>query len=336
MKKILIIDSLKNEQFIQKISKYCEVICLEESAFEESLINDLKISLIILNKDVSGFEKILENESIRNIPVIILSDGTESDYELILRENVVDVIKSYCVEEVLIKKINLYTEMYEYKTAVEKMVEKKIMYMEHTQDVMIKSIMELVECRDIATGGHIKRTALYMRVLLNILEEDGEFLEMLTPNFKKDLIIASPLHDIGKVGIDDATLRKSSALDSKEFELMKQHAMLGGVAIGRIIEEVGEASFLIVAKEMAETHHENWDGTGYPNGLKGEEIPLSGRIMAIVDVYDAITAVRPYKKAINHEEAVEIICNKMKSKFDPKILNVFKKNHERFKNLEHI
>lgn len=196
---------------------------------------------------------------------------------------------------------------------------------------LLSTIVGLVEYRDLNTGGHIKRTGKYMELLIQMLLEEDVYSEYLDEECVNALVVGAPLHDVGKIGIDDATLRKTTKLDSEEFEIMKNHVTIGAEAIQRIINEVGELKFFVLASQMAETHHENWDGTGYPKKLKGEEIPICGRIMALVDVYDAITSVRAYKKALTHEEAVEIMSTDMRSKFDPKILEVFIKHNERFK-----
>lgn len=290
-----------------------------------------EIDLIIINieycnrSNIRVSSKFIENISNKNIPIILISDNN-IDSEILMNECVVDLMGSDYNARFLLKKIDLFMRLSK--------VSEKVQGMEYHQYVMIKSLVELVECRDLTTGGHIKRTGMYMSILLESMLEEKIYTEELTSNYIKGLTIAAPLHDVGKIGINDATLRKSSPLDENEFELMKQHATLGGIAIQKIITEVGDLEFLIIAKEMAETHHENWDGTGYPNKLEGEEIPLCGRIMAIVDVYDALTAVRPYKKAMNHDEAVHMICTTMKSKFDPRILEVFKKHNERFEKLK--
>ena len=147
----------------------------------------------------------------------------------------------------------------------------------------------------------------------------------------RDIIRSAPLHDVGKIGINDATLLKAGRLDDAEFEYMKNHAELGGQTIQRMINETNVESFLYIEKDMAHYHHEKWDGTGYPRGLKGGEIPISARIMAIVDVYDALTTKRPYKEALSHEKALEIILEGKGKSFDPKIIEIFEKIHHKFK-----
>ena len=201
---------------------------------------------------------------------------------------------------------------------------------ERLQDVMMLSLAELVECRDETTGGHVKRTAEYVRILANELVEAGVYSDILTPEYVKDIIKSAPLHDIGKIGINDATLLKMGSLDEDEFEYMKKHVELGAISLQKMINETEEESFLYTARDMAHYHHEKWDGTGYPKGLKGEEIPISARIMAIADVYDALTTKRPYKEPFSHEDTVKIIIEGRGKGFDPNIVDVFKEINYKF------
>ena len=191
---------------------------------------------------------------------------------------------------------------------------------------MMLSLAELVECRDETTGGHVKRTA----ELTTELIEANVYTDILTPEYVRDIIKSSPLHDIGKIGINDATLLKMGSLDEDEFEYMKKHAELGAISLQKMINETEQESFLYIARNMAHYHHEKLDGSGYPIGLKWEEIPISARIMAIADVYDALTTKRPYKEPFSHEKAVEIILNGRGTGFAPNIVDVFKEIHYKF------
>ncbi|CEI72776.1 HD-GYP domain-containing protein [Romboutsia hominis] len=201
---------------------------------------------------------------------------------------------------------------------------------EHLQDVMMISIAELVECRDENTGGHVKRTAKYVEILTKALVERNIYSDILNKDYVKDMIRSAPLHDVGKIGINDKTLLKNGYLDEKEFEFMKTHSKLGGETIQRMINQTDGESFLYIAKDMAQSHHEKWNGTGYPDGLKEEEIPLSARVMAIADVYDALTTKRPYKEAFTHDKAVEIILDGKGIAFDPVITEVFEEINSEF------
>lgn len=221
----------------------------------------------------------------------------------------------------MLSRIKIHLEVKSYREELEEKVLEKTEIIERLQDVMILSLGELVECRDENTGGHVKRTAKYVEVLTNELMERGIF-DILTSEYARDLIRSAPLHDVGKIGINDATLLKASSLDEDEFEYMKEHTNLGANTLQKMIDGTNGESFLYVAKDIAQYHHEKWDGTGYPMGLVGEEIPLCARIMAICDVYDALTTKRPYKDPFTHEKAINIIVNGKGTSFDPKIVEI--------------
>lgn len=192
------------------------------------------------------------------------------------------------------------------------------------RDAMILAMASLAETRDHETGDHIRRTQNYVLTLAEALRKQPRYSEQLTDETIELLYKSAPLHDIGKVGIPDSILLKPGKLEAKEYEVMKTHAELGQAAIATAERYLGSTTpFLSVAKEIAFTHHERWDGTGYPQGLKGEEIPISGRIMAIADVYDALVSERIYKPALPHDKAVDIILKESGTHFDPNIVEVF-------------
>ncbi|MCK5263707.1 MAG: HD domain-containing protein, partial [Gammaproteobacteria bacterium] len=193
--------------------------------------------------------------------------------------------------------------------------------LQRTQDVTFLSLASLAETRDNETGAHILRTQHYVRALAIALSDNQKFSAMLDEETIDQLYKSAPLHDIGKVGIPDAILLKPGKLDDDEFEIMKTHAALGGEALQLAEKELGECSFLRFAKEIALTHHEKWDGSGYPQGLKGDVIPLSGRLMAVADVYDALISKRIYKPAFTHEKAMEIITEGRGQHFDADIVD---------------
>jgi putative two-component system response regulator len=191
---------------------------------------------------------------------------------------------------------------------------------------------ELVECRDDITGGHIERTQKGIKILLEEIRKTGLYPEE-TKDWDVDLLLqSSQLHDVGKISIDDSILKKPGKLTDIEFNEMKKHASFGEQIIEKIETLAKESDFLNYAKIFAASHHERWDGAGYPRGLKGNEIPLLGRIMAIADVYDALTSVRPYKTAFAHEEAVRIITKASGTQFDPELVEIFTRAAEQFRN----
>lgn len=204
-------------------------------------------------------------------------------------------------------------------------------YAERLQDAISISFAELVEFRDVTTGGHLKRTTVYFRLLLEEVLRLDKYKEAIDPEDVNDILRSVPLHDIGKIGINDEILRKSSVLNDKEYESMKKHTLLGKQAFEKIIVQTGETRWLKLAMNMAYYHHERWDGTGYPCGLKGEEIPLYVRVLTIADVYDALTSWRSYKEPYSHEKAMEIIREGKGTAFDPDLVDLFININEQFK-----
>jgi response regulator RpfG family c-di-GMP phosphodiesterase len=195
--------------------------------------------------------------------------------------------------------------------------------LQNTRDVTINALASLAETRDNETGAHILRTQNYVRILAEYLGERGEFPGYLTPGTIEMLFKSAPLHDIGKVGIPDAILLKPGKLTDEEFKVMKRHSWLGANALKVAEERLGSNSFLRLAGEIALTHHEKWDGTGYPRKLSGYDIPLSGRLMAIADVYDALITRRIYKEPVSHEETMKIIGEGKGGHFDPMLVDAF-------------
>ena len=204
-----------------------------------------------------------------------------------------------------------------------------------TEGVTILALAYQAELRDLETGKHLERTAQYVRLLAEELSRLPKYRSYLTPVYIADLIKSAPLHDIGKVAIPDAILKKPGKLTPEEFEIIKTHCDYGTKVLILAEEKLSFRSFLKIAIQIVSSHHEKWNGTGYPKGLKGEAIPLSGRIMALADVYDALRSDRCYKKGVSHEEAVKIISQEKGSHFDPDIVDVFcsiKKKFEEISN----
>ena len=195
---------------------------------------------------------------------------------------------------------------------------------------LIEHLADIIESRDIETGEHIKRTKNYVTILVNKMKEMDQYKDYLDDKMCDNIISAAPLHDIGKIAVSDLILRKPGKLTDDEFAKMKIHTTKGGEIINNILNELGDEDFLKVAYDIATSHHEKWNGSGYPNGLKGEDIPLAGRIMAIADVFDALVAERVYKKPIPVEDAINIIINDSGTHFDPNIVEVFKEVKDDF------
>ncbi len=292
--------------------------------------------------------RLKENPATEKIPVIILTSDADSAMEIkCLALGAVDFIRKPFVTEIMLSRIETQIELNEYRHKLEYMVDEKTAVIERLQDVMSTCFAELVESRDGTTGGHIKNTTRYFSVFIEELAKYDRYKDILTPDYRRSLVRAAPLHDIGKIGINDSVLRKESTLDKEEFEHMKTHAKIGGDTFQNIfssvegvhhslmgadalekvcdtmVHESADTEFLHIARDMALYHHERWNGTGYPTGISGEDIPLCARILSIVDVYDALTSKRSYKDAFSHEKAMDIIIHDRDIFFDPELTDIF-------------
>jgi len=199
-----------------------------------------------------------------------------------------------------------------------------------TRDVAIFALAKLAESRDPETGAHLDRVRNYSRVLAQELAACGQLASEITPEFIRLLYLTSPLHDIGKVGIPDSVLLKPGRLSDREFEIMKAHTEIGAATLDAALAEFPGIKFLEMGRDIARCHHERIDGTGYPNGLSGNQIPLCARIVTVADVYDALTSKRVYKNAFAHEVARSIILNDSGTHFDPLIVEAFQRCEQQF------
>lgn len=294
--------------------------------------------------------KLKADPDMSRIPVIILTSEADIAMEMkCLTLGAVDFIRKPFVTEIMLSRIDTHIELNGYRHKLEYMVDEKTAVIERLQDVMSTCFAELVESRDGTTGGHIKNTTRYFSVFVDELSKHDKYKDILTPQYIRSLVRAAPLHDIGKIGINDSVLRKESSLDKEEFEHMKTHAQIGGNTFSNIfssvegsnhhsrvgasafdkifdtmeVHESADTEFLHIARDMAMYHHERWNGTGYPTGISGEDIPLCARILSIADVYDALTSKRSYKEAYSHEKAMEIIIKDRGVFFDPELTDIF-------------
>lgn len=199
-----------------------------------------------------------------------------------------------------------------------------------SRDVIIFSLAKLAESRDPETGVHLERMREYCRVLADHLSNHPSYADYIDGDYVLSIYQTSPLHDIGKVGIPDDVLLKPGRLTEEEFEVMKTHASIGAETLGAALQQFPDAEFLKMAYDIALTHHEKFDGSGYPRGLSGQDIPLCGRILALADVYDALTTKRTYKEAYCHEVARDIILEGRGSHFDPDVVDCFLEKEDEF------
>ena len=223
----------------------------------------------------------------------------------------------------------------DYAENLETKVSEKTAEVFKLQNAVIATVADLVEYRDKLTGSHVSRTQLYLRTLVEELLREKKYVDEVSKWDMNFFLPSAQLHDVGKIAISDLILNKPGKLTSEEFEIMKTHVTIGVEAIEKIMEETNEHTFLNHAILIAGTHHEKWDGTGYPMGLKGQNIPLEGQLMAIADVYDALISVRPYKKAYTPEEALKIIESEEGKQFNPVLVHVFKNVKDEFEKIVH-
>ncbi len=214
-----------------------------------------------------------------------------------------------------------------YNEKLKEEVEEKTRHIVDMHDNLIMSLAVMVESRDNSTGGHIKRTSQGVKILIDEILNEGQM--SLSEEFCRDVIKAAPMHDLGKIAVDDAVLRKPGKFTPEEYEIMKKHAAEGARVIHDVLYNTDDESFKSIAENVAHYHHERWDGSGYPEGLVGEAIPIEARIMAVADVYDALVSKRVYKEAFDFEKADKIIMEGMGSQFDPAMKSIYEKARPR-------
>lgn len=218
-----------------------------------------------------------------------------------------------------------------YNQQLENTVNEKIKEINESHLTTIYALVKLAESRDDDTGDHIKRTSSYCRLLASHLREDGYHLDQIDETFIENIALASPLHDIGKVGIPDQILLKPGKLTPEEFAVMKTHVTIGYNTLASVEKMYPGNAFLRMGMEITRYHHERWDGTGYQDGLAGEEIPLAARMMAISDVYDALRSRRVYKEPFSHEHSMELMVQGRGKHFDPLLVDEFAAHHEEYR-----
>ena len=300
------------------------------------------ILLDVLMPDQDGHEvcrAIKADNRTRDIPVVFLTiKGDVEDEEKGFELGAVDYILKPFSPPIVKARIKTHLSLKLAREALENQnefleerVRDRTQEIARTQEVAIFCMASLAETRDNETGNHIRRTQHYVKLLAERLRDHPRFKHALDDRLIDLLFKTAPLHDIGKVGVPDRILLKPEPLTKDEMEEMKQHTVHGRNAILKAEETLGSNSFLKLAREIAYSHHEKWDGSGYPEGLKGDEIPLSGRLMAIADVYDALISKRVYKNPFPHEHAIEVIRKGAGKHFDPDIVNALLEFADEFK-----
>lgn len=295
------------------------------------------ILLDIMMPDMDGYEvcaRLKANEQTAGIPVLFVTALTSDENEAKgLEIGALDYITKPFNPVIVKARVKNHLELKRYSDQLEEMVREKTQELMVTRDVTIETLGSLAEYRDPETGGHIKRTMHYVKLLAERLQNHNRFKDYLNQGMIEHLWKSAPLHDVGKVGVPDNILLKPGKLTAEEFEEIKKHTIYGRDALSVSTSKLGSNSFLRVAQDMAYTHHERWNGMGYPQGLKGDEIPVSGRLMAVADVYDALISQRVYKPAMPHQQAMGIIVSGKGTEFDPDIIDAFIELQEEFQRI---
>lgn len=273
------------------------------------------ILLDIMMPGMDGYEvcrQLKANPATQHIPVIfITAKNQEEDEKKGLELGAVDYITKPINPSIVLARVHTQLALYDQNLALDRKVRERTEELHETRLQIIRRLGRAAEFKDNETGLHVIRMSHYSRLIAEALDYGSDW---------EDLIFnAAPMHDIGKIGIPDSILLKPGKLDEDEWVLMKKHPKFGAEIIGN-----HDSLILSMSKEIAIAHHEKWDGTGYPNGLKGEDIPLSGRIIAVADVFDALTTARPYKKAWTVEDAVKLIDENSGTHFDPVLVATFR------------
>jgi putative two-component system response regulator len=310
--------------------------------------SDLPPDLVLLDvmmPDLDGIEvcrRLKEDPRTRHIPVIFLTAMSKSEDERIgLEAGAVDYITKPISPPILLARVKTHLQLKagadflkDKNTYLESEVYRRTREVQAIQDVTILTMASLAETRDNETGNHIRRTQHYVKALAIKLRDHPHFAGYFTDHAIDLLFKSAPLHDIGKVGIPDKILLKPGKLSPEEFEIMKTHTTLGRDAIEQAERQLGTpVEFLKLSKEIAYSHQEKWDGSGYPEGLAGDAIPVSARLMAVADVYDALISRRVYKPAFTHERAVELIAEGRAKHFDPDVCDAFMEIREEFRTI---
>jgi putative two-component system response regulator len=305
-----------------------------------------RLSLVLSDLEMpgmSGLELLQKLKALDPTLQVVMISGLH-DVDLVrrcLREGAYDYIaKPFEPEDLFntveraLERARLIRQNEEYRRNLERMVHEQTVEIRQTRDIALLTLAKLAESRDNATGQHLERMAAYSRRLAEELAA-GPCRGRIAEDFIDQLFKSSPLHDIGKVGIPDSILRKPGPLDDGEKAVMRTHPRIGGDTLRKVVEQFRGNSFLSMGMEIAYHHHERWDGAGYPHRLAGEHIPLSARIVAVADAYDAITSQRPYKAGYDHGEAVRLIAVDRGRHFDPMLVDAFLDCQNDFDEIRH-
>ena len=335
MKTIFVVDDNQTSLLLAKIALdgIYKSFALSSVARMFKLAEKITPDLILLDVDMpemDGFEAMTllkADKTLKYVPVVFLTSRNDLDAEIRGFEmGALDFINKPFSPPVLLRRVATHIE-------TDRLIKESQKALREIYNATISVIANMVEKRDKVTGGHVERTQVYLEFIINELVDSGIYADEISAWDMTLLLPSAQLHDVGKISVSDLILNKPGKLTEDEFDLIKQHCAVGEDIINYIIDKTNDDGFLSHAKRFAGYHHEKWDGLGYPRGLSGEDIPLEGRIMAVVDVYDALVSERPYKKPFLHEEAVDIIKSSAGTHFDPRIVDAFIKVEKNFKDI---
>lgn len=336
---ILIVDDSKTDMMLIKnmLFDYNLLMAYDGMEAMDVIDNISNIDLMILDLNMprmDGFEVLqtMQKRPIsKRIPTVVLTNFDEVENEIKgLNLGAVDYIRKPLNMQSVRKRVEIHMNLRralkaveEHNLELEERVYSRTRELVITRDITIHALIGLLEVRNLESSNHTARTQWMMKMLCEHLKNKPRYAHVLKDEYILELVQTAPLHDIGKVGIPDNVLLKPGIFDPEEYEIMKQHTTYGVEALSVGSKLGRNAGFIHTAIEIVATHHEKWDGTGYPNGLKGEDIPLPGRLMALIDVYDALTNKRVYKEAFSHEKSLDIMREERGKHFDPHLLDAF-------------
>jgi putative two-component system response regulator len=339
---LLVDDNSENLQVLRQAVEGlgCNILVAKNGMSALAIVEKAHPDLIVLDimmPEMDGYEvcrRLKQDEATKHIPIIFstgLADAEDEAKGLAL--GAVDYITKPINPDLVRVRVRNHLELKRHQDHLEETVRMRTREIQLTQAVLIESLATLAEYRDPETGGHIQRTQNYVKALAMHLKDHPRFRDELDDGTIELIYLSAPLHDIGKVGVRDDVLLKPGRLTEEEFDLMKRHTIYGAEALRITERKLGKSTFLRHARELAHSHQEKWDGSGYPLGLKGDDIPISGRLMAVADVYDALISKRAYKPPMPHEKAVQIISEGKGTHFDPDMVDAFLKLEAIFRNI---
>ena len=318
-------EALANEYRVFTLPSAADMFIFLEKVKPDLILLDIEMPVM------NGFEalqKLKDDRRFADIFVIFLTSRTDINAEVRGFElGAVDFIHKPFTRPILVNRIRTHLE-------IEAIINEQTSELKILRNSTVSALARVVENRDAFTGGHIERTTMFMEILLKAMLKNDVYSDIISQWDLEAVILASRLHDVGKVTVSDLILNKPGKLTAEEFEDMKKHTVEGERIVDEIIVESGYQSLLHHAKLFAGYHHERYDGTGYPHGATGGSIPLQGRLMAIIDVYDALISERPYKPPFSHDKALDIVLEGRGTHFDPKIVDVFLQVSDLFAEVE--